>query len=128
MSNVGEPQGTIVARILGGAATVRDVEIAAGNFARWLTEQWKGSAERALAYCVNSLSTAFDGVWDALPERDQQAHLWLFTFLCPQSLNARGEVDFSALDHEAEAYAALVHANGGCGRFAQRIRRVRGEE
>ncbi|MEV7175681.1 hypothetical protein [Kitasatospora sp. NPDC093679] len=95
----------IVRRILAGESTEQDVERAQQNFEQWIREEWGGNGDRAVASCLNSPAETAGAEWDALPERDAHAHIWLFTFLCPRSPTpGAGRVDLYPLDVEAAAY------------------------
>lgn len=129
MVSMPEPQAVIVRRILRGEHTSRDVEKAKANFQRWLRAEWNGSETRAIAFCLNALADACGRDWDALPERDAYAHVWLFSFLCPRSVDPDSrEVDLDSLDFEAREYRdVMLRSPGGFREFAKRIRWVRGE-
>lgn len=129
MVSMPEPQAVIVRRILRGEHSAQDVERAKANFQSWLREEWNGSEHRALAFCVNALADACGSDWDALPERDAYAHVWLFSFLCPRAVDpVSREVDLDSLDFEACEYRDVMRRSpGGFREFAKRIRLVRGE-
>ncbi|WP_127355991.1 hypothetical protein [Actinacidiphila soli] len=124
-----EPQPVIVRRILRGEHTPHDVEKARANFQRWLSEQWNGDERRAIAFCLGALADACGRDWNAMPERDALAHVWLFSFLCPRSVDLDSrEVDLDSLDFEAREYRdVMLRSPGGFREFAKRIRLVRGE-
>ncbi|WP_285664340.1 hypothetical protein [Actinorhabdospora filicis] len=115
MSN--EPHPVIVGRLLSGTGSRADMTAADANFHAWIRDQWDGRDALALAYCVDALAGAYGPEWDALPERHAQAHVWLFSFLCP-----RREV----MDREAVDYREVVARKGGALPFGDRILHLKG--
>ncbi|MFI6845078.1 hypothetical protein OG535_06385 [Kitasatospora sp. NBC_00085] len=117
MAKKPEPQALIVNRVLRGSGTSRDIEQAKANFRQWMVKEWGGSEYRAIAACVGALATACGSDWSTIEERDKEAHIWLFGFLCPSP---------DDIHSEAGGYRDEVLVQGGFHRFAVLIRRVQG--
>ncbi|MBV2156516.1 hypothetical protein [Kitasatospora sp. SUK 42] len=118
MARVREPQSAIVNRLLKGEASRDDATAAETNFLLWLRHEWDADGDRALAACAKALDEAGGEAWQALPERDLSAHVWLFSFSCPRRDDLRGE---------AGRWVAAVQGNGGARAIAQLVRRLRGQ-
>ncbi|WP_433224748.1 hypothetical protein [Microtetraspora malaysiensis] len=118
------PQKMLLRRILSGEFTDQDVDTAQQNFERWIREEWKGAEHIAGAYCMDALEKAAGPYLDALSERDKHAHIWLFMFQCPRSVDPRtGQIDSGSIYLEAIAYRDVtLRSLGGFAQFAQRIR------
>ncbi len=114
-----ESQDLLLARIIDGRETPRDIEQLRLNFVGWIIDEWQGSQYLALAHCNVALAEACGHApYLALPLSYQEALLWFFSLGCPRREwlwdDARAFVAaLGGLDELCESAEFLAAIRGG---------------
>ncbi|MXM68679.1 hypothetical protein GR925_36030 [Streptomyces sp. HUCO-GS316] len=109
--------GELVVKLMAGKATQGEAARVGAHYKQWVRQEWEGNEDRAAAFCVEALSTAFGGgrgEWGTLTTEEGTALLQFFMLVYLPTRSSR--------DDDARSLRDVVRNNGMTLRhYAQKI-------